>query len=35
MNLLRLVADEVSRDWHRHQHEANGEQHLIERARAI
>ena len=35
MNLLRLVADEVSGDRHRHQHEADREQHLIERACAI
>ena len=35
MNLLRLVADEVGGDRHRHQHEADREQDLIERACAI
>ncbi len=35
MNLLRLIADEVGGDRHRHQHETDGEQDLIERACAI
>ena len=35
MNLLRLVADEVGGDRHRHQDEADREQHLIERACAV
>ena len=35
MNLLRLVADEVGGDRHRHQDEADGEQHLIERTGAV
>ena len=32
---LRLVAEQEVRDRHRHQHEADREQHLIERARAV
>ena len=35
MDLLRLVADEVGGDRHRHQNEADGEQHLIERTSAV
>ena len=35
MDLLRLVAEQIVGGGHRHEHEADGEQHLIERARAI
>ena len=35
LNLLRLVAEEIIGDRHRHQDEADGEQHLIERACAV
>jgi hypothetical protein len=35
MNLLRLVAEEIIGDRHRHQHKANREQHLIKRAGAV
>ena len=35
VNLLRLGAEEEAGDRHRHEDEADGEQHLIERRRAI
>ena len=35
VDLLRLVGEEIVEGWDRHQHQADRQQHLVERARAV